>query len=361
MPSSGEAASAGARPATLFDGVNALDHAVLVTLSGGRIVITPVDTASPPYCPLIWPLKDSYVVTDSRRDGLTVSTRSVPDARLVIDDRSLSASLLPRLNRTAGRSDARRSAVRWAVALGAAVVLIVATAGLASRHAAQLFPAGWGGGLSDGMVSQLSVVHPVCTGSAGVAALDKLATGMTDTLGQPAPKISTVRWDLVNAFALPGGRVVLTSGLIAASDRPEALAAVMAHEIGHAVRRDPLARMLRGRLVDVALAAVFGVSLDARTAEAAVGFLLDSSYTRDQEAGADAVALRLLNDRDINPEPGAKFFDTLAAQETGLAAVALFSTHPQSKERAETLRRHGTGTGPGLASGDWLAVQSMCK
>ncbi|EDP65714.1 hypothetical protein BAL199_02779 [alpha proteobacterium BAL199] len=349
------------RPATLFDGVSALDHAVVVTLSGGRIVIAPTDATSQPYGLLIWPLADSYEVTDSRNDGLTVSALIAPDARLVIEDRSLLADLMPRLSRTAGRSKARRSAIRWAIALGVAVALIVATAGLASRFAAQLFPAGWGGGMSDGMLSQLSIIHPACTGTDGVAALNKLATSMTDTLGLPASKITTVRWDLVNAFALPGGRIVLTSGLIAASDRPEAVAAVMAHEIGHAVRRDPLAQMLRSRLVDVALAAVFGVSINSRTAEAAVGFLLDNSYTRDQETGADAVALRLLNDRDIDPEPGAKFFDTLATQETGLAAIALLSTHPQSKERAETLRRHGTGTGPGLTSSDWQAVQSICK
>ncbi len=347
-------------PATLFDGVSARDHAVIISVVRDRIEIVPVDFATSPYGPLLWPLADSYRVADGHDNRLTVSTRGAPDARLVIDDRGLRATLAPLLPVAQARTKARRSAVRWSIGLGVAVLAIVATVGLVTRYAAQLFPAGWGATLSDRMLAQMTAAYPMCTGAGGTAALDRLATRMTETLGIAPPKVVTVKWDLVNAFALPGDRVVLTSGLIASSGRPAVTATVLAHEIGHVARRDPLARVLREKLLDVAVASVFGLSVDARSVGAVTGYLLESSYTRDQEAGADAVAVRLLNALDIAPGPGAAFFDALAERQSAVDAIALLSSHPLPGERAASLRRHGVGTGPGLTPDEWQAVRTMC-
>ncbi len=170
-----------------------------------------------------------------------------------------------------------------------------------------------------------------------------------------------MRWGLVNAFALPGGRVVLTSGLIAGTDRSEAVAAVLAHEIGHVARRDPLARLLRDKLVDVAVAAVFGVSTGSTGTGTVAAFLLDGSYTREQETAADAVAIAILNDLDIAAGPGAGFFDALARKESGLEGVTLLRSHPLSEARAADLRRRGQGTGTGLTADEWRAVQGYLR
>ena len=358
MPSEDTRASGSAG---LFDGVTAQDHAVTATLATGRILLVPADPGNPPDCPLAWPLEESHAVGGKAGDRMTVTTRSAPDARLVVRDPALRAALAPVLRGSPGRTDEHRRAVRWAAGLGVAVLLLAATAGLASGYAARFLPAGWGGNLSDRMLQQLSAVHPPCSGREGVLALNRLAAGMADALHAPGPKVVTVRWDLVNAFALPGGRVVLTSGLIEHAGAPQAVAAVLAHEIGHVARRDPLARMLRENLVDVAMSAVFGVSFELGPTGAVAGMLLDNSYTRDQEAGADAAAVRILNALDIDPGPGARFFDRLAAEESGLGAVTWLRSHPLSAGRAEDLRRAGTGRGPGLSAGDWRAVQAICR
>ena len=346
--------------ATLYDGVDARAHAVAVRLERDRLVLEPRDRDAPPRCPLDWPLAASHPTAEGRADRLTVTTRLAPDARLVIEDPGLRAAVAPVLNKAARRTGHGRAAARWAVALGGAIVVIVAAAGLLTRYAADLLPVGWGGRLSDGLLEQLAELHPACTGAPGVAALDRLAGRMSDSLGLGPPRVVTVRWDLVNAFALPGGRVVLTSGLIARTDRPEAVAAVLAHEIGHVASRDPLARMLRDKLVDVAVAAVFGVSTGSTGAGTVAAFLLDGRYTREQETAADAVAVAVLNDLDIAAGPGAGFFDDLARQESGLDGVTLLRSHPLSGERAADLRRRGTGRGTGLTAAEWRAVRAIC-
>lgn len=356
MPSDGTG-----RPARLFDGVSARDHPVTVTVAAGRIVIVPDDPAAPPECPLEWPLADSHRTAEGRTDRLTVTTGAAPEARLVAVDRALRGTLAPLLGTQAGTTAAHRSAVRWAVALSLVVVLIVTAAGFASLYAAHFLPAGWGGGLSDAMLAQLVEAHPACDKPEGVAALDRLADRMAEVLDGPEPKVLTVRWDLVNAFALPGGRIVLTSGLIERAASPQALASVLAHEVGHVARRDPLARVLRDKLVDVALAAVFGVSLNVGTTGAVASFLLDNSYTRDQEEGADTAALRVLNALDIDPGLGALFFDRLAEADSGLGAVTWLRSHPLSVDRAEKLRRGGTGRGTGMTVDEWRAVEALCS
>lgn len=361
MPSDSGSPSTGPWSAILYDGVTARAHSVTVALVGNDIGIEPIDGTERPFGPLVWPVAATYPVPDGRTDRLTISTRSAPDARLIVEHDLPRTRLTNLVGRNAAGSKTHRSAVRWALGLGAAVVVIIAIAGLATRYAAQVFPAGWGGGLADRVLSQITIAYAPCTGTQGLAALDRLATRMAGTLGLPPPRLTVVKWELVNAFALPGGRIVLTSGLIARDDRPEALASVLAHEIGHVARRDPLAHTLRGQLVDVVVTAVFGVSINPGGAAAAAGFLLDNTYSRGQEAGADAVAIEVLNALDIAPGPGADFLDALAARETGIAAVALLNSHPQSKERAAGLRRNGTGSGPGLTPDEWQAVRTACN
>jgi hypothetical protein len=202
MPSDETARGYAAR---LF-GVSARDHPVTVAVTAGRIVIAPDDPADPPECPLEWRLSECYRTAEGGAVRLTVTTGAAPEARLVIVDQRLRETLPPLLGGRGEATAARRSAIRWAIGLSLVVVLIVTAAGFASLYAARFLPAGWGGGLSDAMLEQLVEAHPACDKPEGVAALDRLADRMAEALDGPAPKVLTVRWDLVNAFALPGGR-----------------------------------------------------------------------------------------------------------------------------------------------------------
>ena len=152
----------------------------------------------------------------------------------------------------------------------------------------------------------------------------------------------------VNAFALPGGKIVVFSGLVREAARPEEIAGVLAHEIEHAVQRHSLQKMVRGAGIRAVAGLLLGDLGGAAGAIGAAGVQLQElSYGRDQEREADLAAIDLLDRAGIDPAGLPAFFDRLAAEEDGGdtpapapgKALSLLSTHPASAERSQALRR----------------------
>jgi beta-barrel assembly-enhancing protease len=141
---------------------------------------------------------------------------------------------------------------------------------------------------------------------------------------------------LVNAFALPGGRIVLMQGLLDAVGSENELAMVLAHELGHFAQRDHLRALGRG-LVLSALAAVF-LGSDSNVTGLLMGTmgLAQARYSRGQETGADLFGLALLQ-KTYGHVGGAADFFTRALKDEAYA-VGWLSTHPLSTERAERMR-----------------------
>jgi predicted Zn-dependent protease len=149
----------------------------------------------------------------------------------------------------------------------------------------------------------------------------------------------------VNAFALPGGKFVVFTGLVAQARRPEEVAGVLAHEFQHALLRHSLQRMVRAAGLRAVLALVAGdlEGLGAVVLDAGVQ-IRELSYGRDQEREADLAAIDLLAAAGIDPAGLPDFFERLAAKEAapgggaGGKALTLLSTHPASLERSTLLR-----------------------
>lgn len=171
------------------------------------------------------------------------------------------------------------------------------------------------------------------------------------------------RWLLVdkpevNAFAAPGGVVVVYSGLLQATDRPEEAAGVIAHEVAHAELRHGL----RGMVKSLGLRAVASVLLGdwgGAVLQPAMASLLEMKFSRDAEMQADAEGLRRLVAARIDPSGMASFMDKLAAKDKDAAPPEWLSTHPASKERADSLRIAAAAV-PGPWSAlpvDWTAVR----
>jgi len=151
---------------------------------------------------------------------------------------------------------------------------------------------------------------------------------------------------MVNAFAIPGGYVYVTRGLVAQANSEVELAAVMAHEVGHITGRHSAERYSQSVLASLG-GALLSTALDSRTATQAFGVgsnLYLSSYSRGQEHQADELGIRYLHRAGYNPEGMAWFLRNLEAQtalEQRLAgrngtenfASSFFSTHPQTGER----------------------------
>jgi predicted Zn-dependent protease len=148
-----------------------------------------------------------------------------------------------------------------------------------------------------------------------------------------------VKSDMVNAFTLPGGNIVIFTGLIDLADSPEEIAGVMAHEMGHAENRHVVDRLIK----EFGIAAIGAIILGDRGGM--LGGLLkqaiSTSFDRDQEREADDFALTTLTASGINPRYLADFFSKMDKKSSTLTdGLELISTHPDNAERVENARNY---------------------
>jgi Zn-dependent protease with chaperone function len=143
--------------------------------------------------------------------------------------------------------------------------------------------------------------------------------------------------DAINAFAVPGGIIVVNSGLIEATRRPEELAGVLAHEVQHVEQRHSLEAMVKDLGLRGLWALVSGDLGGGLIGQAAVE-LTSLNFSRDAEAEADDKGFDTLVTAGIDPSGMADFFIIMAKQEGSVAPPPLMSTHPASKDREAALR-----------------------
>jgi predicted Zn-dependent protease len=143
----------------------------------------------------------------------------------------------------------------------------------------------------------------------------------------------------VNAFALPGGNVVVLSGLLNAAQRPEEIAGVLAHEMAHVTERHGFRKIIDTAGLYLLIQTLFGdasgiLAVIANSSE----FLLRQKHSRDFEREADDVGWRYLVQAKIDPRGMTDFFRTLLEHEkAGLTLPGLLSTHPTTEERIKHL------------------------
>lgn len=145
---------------------------------------------------------------------------------------------------------------------------------------------------------------------------------------------------MVNAFALPGGTIVVFTGLIAKAGDAEQVAGVLAHEMAHATLRHGLHRI--GQSIGIA-AAIHLLLGDTRGLVAAGAELFQltsiNSYSREQENDADEEGVRMLHAASIDPMALTRLFETLKAENGDLPGmVSWISTHPQHEARIVAIK-----------------------
>jgi len=152
---------------------------------------------------------------------------------------------------------------------------------------------------------------------------------------------------MVNAFALPGGKVAVYTGIFALTRDDAGLAAVMGHEVAHAIARHGGERLSQELAVEglVAAAAVGLAENDSKKARlyagllgvgAAVGVLLP--YSRLQESEADRLGLIFMAKAGYDPRSAVDFWRRMAAAGKGEAPEFL-STHPADRTRIREIER----------------------
>ncbi|TGV76008.1 metalloprotease, partial [Mesorhizobium sp. M00.F.Ca.ET.149.01.1.1] len=159
----------------------------------------------------------------------------------------------------------------------------------------------------------------------------------------------------VNAFALPGGYLYVTRGLLALANDSSELAAVIAHEMGHVTANHGLQRQQLEAEEGLATKVVSDVLGDSPTAKAALirGKLRLAQFSRNQELQADAIGIKSIGEAGYDPYAAGRFLQSMSAYTdfrsvSGAtdASLDFLATHPNTPQRIELAQRLARNFGP---------------
>ena len=235
-----------------------------------------------------------------------------------------------------------------------------------SSWAAWRVPVSWEESLGRSVVESLTPVPRRC--SAPVPFLQKIADTLSASLAEPTYKYRIIVMDApeVNAFAAPGGSIVVFRGLLEKAQSTEEVAGILAHEMQHIRLRHSTRMFLEQVSLGLLLAVVMGDAGSAvKIGKEGAGLLGTLHYGRQFEEQADAEGMRLLLAAGINPAGFISFFEKIEAEEGKTAEIPVyFSTHPSPESRIKKLKaiagESGNRTFQSLAPYDWEKIQGSC-
>jgi predicted Zn-dependent protease len=236
-----------------------------------------------------------------------------------------------------------RNRTVWAVVLlliGGLALGIWFSTDVLVEWAVNRIPVEWEQRLGQSAYRDFLVQQTVLKEGPSVGAVQEISQRLLQHL-PPNPysfEISVVKNDVVNAFALPGGYVVVFTGLIEQAKSGEEVAGVLSHEFNHVLERHGLERIVK----QLGVVAVLGIILGDQQGLAGVmkqvgSELLSLKFGRAQETEADVKGLQLLHRARIDPAGMIAFFQRMSVQEQG--RVEWLSSHPMSAARAERLKK----------------------
>ncbi len=365
-----------------FDGVSAAKHHVDVRLdeATGYLSFEGQSIGAPQH----WRLEELRLLADQPSGGWLTFTRHISgddemlrhEARLSLRDGVLNARLrefAPRLHkRDVNKGAGLRIVKLMGGAFAAVALMLFVILPAMADTLARFMPRDREEQFGQVVIKQISWfvsrdsdADLSCKNDAGLAALAKMEARLTANIDMEYElNIQVFDHPMVNAFAAPGGQIVIMRGLIDEAKGADAVAGVLAHEIGHVEHRDSTRNALRAAgsagLISMVLGDFSGGALAAILAEQ----MLDASYTREAEAEADKFALEALRNAGVSGTGFASFFDYLLEQQSAALELPFyFMSHPPSQERADKARAFAqkqTATSSVLSAADWKALQGVC-
>ncbi len=220
---------------------------------------------------------------------------------------------------------------------------------------ARQIPPSWETKLGQSVFAQYRVSHKLLETDPAQEALAQLTQPLLSSLDDPRYeyRIYISNDAGLNAFALPGGYIVLNAGLILEADSASELLGVLAHEITHVREQHGVRGLIQAAGNFAVIQALFGdVSGVLATVAGAAPLLLNQSYSRDFETEADVQGLDLLEKAGIDPRGLVTFFEKLIEQEKKRlaeiedadtrdlvsGAMDFLSSHPATEKRIEALK-----------------------
>ncbi|MCE2927015.1 MAG: M48 family metallopeptidase [Rickettsiales bacterium] len=350
-----------------FDGKKAAAHQAVIYLELAhlRIESTTLDHH------IRWPYQDVRISHKPEAgQPLIVQHAKHEDARIMIEDGRFYEELTKRLPKTnkprVTISSSGKSLAMWLLPCAAILYVIYWSAPHFASILAKHFPDSWEESLGQYAIKSITHGKPTCTEQAGQAALSQITSKLLQTLPEkPVLRVKVVKEKTANAFAAPGGHIVIFSGLIDKAESPEEVAGVIAHEMGHVIKDHATQTLVRVLGLQLILTATFGGTGDASTGVMIANELLQLQHSREFEREADMVAAQILLQAGIDNAGMIRFFDRMNNAESSVIDLvsSYISTHPSNDERIKNLRlaQKTASPKPAITQQEWLALKAICK
>lgn len=322
-----------------------------------------------------WPLQ-SLMTRPARPGELRIgSDARPPGARLIVVGEALVTeleNLVPHLHRAATkrRRSERRVLFGGVVALAGAIAAFVFALPYAVGPVAGVIPPAWEIGTGELAEHQLAAMFGVgdTFSSCGSGEQRDVAQVALDRFGADAvrgietpftPHILVVRSPLRNAFSLPGGRILLFSGLIDRMEDGDELAGVLAHEIGHMVARDGMKSVIAATATGFFAGFVTGDLTGTSVAGGLGAAILEARFSQAAEADADRYAIAVAERLGFDASGLA---DLLMRIDIASTPFSLLESHPPTPERVLMMTGVASpeGAKPVFSDEEWRAIRSLC-
>lgn len=356
-----------------LDGRNATRHPVTIQLTATTLHIVKGDGHT-----IHWPYSE-IVQTQGAYEGEPVRLEygaPLPQTVIVEDATILTAIQEVTASHATHLHNPQKRHVRLRMTILAGIALLGVTAGFyvwgipgLATFLAPRIPVSWEEQLGASVLEHLAPSADRCVDQDRLPVIESIVTRLSRAMPDSPYRIRLTIVDrpAVNAFALPGGQVVLFRGLLEAAETSEQLAGVLAHELQHIYKQHSTRAMIEQASTSLLIAAMTGdftggVAYGIEGARV-LGML---RYSRLHEGEADREGLRLLQTVGIDPAEMIAFYRIMQAQHLhDVAASSYLSTHPDTDDRIKKLMALA-GAPPThpvqlFSREEWKTLRSLCQ
>jgi len=307
---------------------------------------------------------------DSPAGTLRVTCLTAPAlARLEIRDTAVAAELASRCRQldenVPGRAGVAKI-VGWSLAATVSIVAVIwIGVPLAADRLTPLLPQTFERRLGDVAEQQVKILFggKVCENASGQAAFSKLVDAVRESAGLDTSIQSHVLATPVpNAFALPGGKVYVFSGLLTKSENADEVAGVLAHEFGHLRHRDNMRNLIYNGGTSFLIGLLFGDITGSGALIFASRSLVTASYTREAEQNADTFAIDVMHRLGRPTKPMGELIFRVTGKQVD-NTLSILSSHPLTEDRLKRMSeedRPPSGP-PLLTEAEWASLKAICN
>jgi beta-barrel assembly-enhancing protease len=343
--------------AVYFDGEVARDNAVSLQRVGTNLEFqgksTPLTT---------WSIAGLHPIDPpSPGQPFRITHDQKPGARLILRDQSFIDDLVAQNSHLKGGYSWRHlsQVLGWtAGGLAALAAFGYLAMTVLPQQVAGLLPNTWRNRMGNEVITSLVGTAKRCDTAGSKSAIAAMLSALAESgTSLPPVSIEIYDMDLVNAFAAPGGRIVLTRGLINEASDASELTGVLAHELGHVYYLHPEAQLVRLSGLQILISAFSGGSGSDVITNAA-GLVTILRYTRAAEREADSFAQDVMQKAKVDPIGLKHFFEKImklegakpadpAKEASALDKIGnVFSTHPGTEDRINEIQPLPQGVTP---------------